>query len=90
MPYQKLKNGFIRRVSDGAQIPPDPSNRDYKEYLTWEAAGNTAPNAPDHAPTPGEIVARQARKDAAINKLKSALGVSDLQGFFELVQDGGK
>lgn len=88
MAYQKSKSGVIRRLSDGAQIPPDPNNRDYKDFLAWEAAGNTAPNAAE-GPSAGEITARQARKDAAANKLKAALGVSDLKGLFELIQDGG-
>ena len=31
----------IQRVSDGASIPFDEGNRDYKEYLKWVAEGNT-------------------------------------------------
>jgi hypothetical protein len=31
--------------SDGAYIPSDPGNMDYQAYLTWVAAGNTAPPA---------------------------------------------
>lgn len=33
---------IIRRVSDGASIPPDPQNTDYVAYLEWVAEGNTA------------------------------------------------
>lgn len=31
----------ILRTSDGAWIPIDTDNRDYREYQEWLAAGNT-------------------------------------------------
>ncbi len=30
------------RVADSANIPQDPNNKDYQEYLAWIALGNTA------------------------------------------------
>ena len=33
---------FILRKEDGAWIPKDETNKDYREYLAWVAAGNTA------------------------------------------------
>ena len=37
---QETNNNFsIQRVSDGAYIPKDISNRDYQEYLKWIAEG---------------------------------------------------
>lgn len=41
----------IRRLSDDAFIPTDERNRDYRDFLAWLAAGNTATAAPaDEAP----------------------------------------
>ncbi len=34
---------FILRTTDSAIIPIDQSNRDYQEFQSWVAAGNTAP-----------------------------------------------
>ena len=52
--YKKLKNpvdnkeetNLILRKEDGAFIPFDEANIDYKEYLAWVAEGNT-PEAAD-------------------------------------------
>jgi hypothetical protein len=40
--YEIKISGMIYRRRDGAWIPPEPANADYKEYLEWVAAGNMA------------------------------------------------
>ena len=41
--YQLIKNlpNIVRRSLDGAAIPFDPANTDYRAYLAWLAEGNT-------------------------------------------------
>lgn len=38
----------VRRISDGAIIPADPDNRDWRAYQQWLAEGN--------APLPADVV----------------------------------
>jgi hypothetical protein len=39
MKYKVLENGTIERQSDGALIPDDPANMDYRDYLRWRETG---------------------------------------------------
>ena len=52
MSYKKTKDSEgnvrtdqIKRISDGAWIPFDNQNRDYQDYLSWVAEGNTPAEA---------------------------------------------
>ena len=51
MTYKKTKDAsgnpsdVIRRIADGACIPPDEANSDYQEYLEWVSKGNTPEEA---------------------------------------------
>jgi hypothetical protein len=55
--YQLTTSTSIKRLSDGAFIPADPGNRDYREYLEWLEAGNTPEPAPAPPPPPPSYVA---------------------------------
>lgn len=61
----------IRRLSDGASIPKDTGNRDYREYLEWLEAGNT----PLPAYTEEELQERS--KQTLTNTAKSLLASTD-------------
>ena len=40
-PFGNNQTNVIKRTTDGACIPFDPSNTDYQAYLAWVAEGNT-------------------------------------------------
>ena len=78
MAYQLLADGsFVRRLSDGAQIPADPLNRNYQEYLAWVADGNTAqPADPEPEPEPEPEPSLDERLLAAVDSAKTAVTAS--------------
>lgn len=51
--YKLLKSG-VRRLADGACIPPTLDNTDWKRYTEWLAAGNT-PQPADPDPVPPDL-----------------------------------
>lgn len=60
--YKLTQNTSIIRLSDGACIPSDNTNADYKSYLAWMDSGNT-PQESDAPTTPRitKVTMRQAR-----------------------------
>jgi len=40
--YKLTNHDTIIRLADGASIPADPRNRDYKKYLAWRDTGGVA------------------------------------------------
>ena len=55
--YQLTTGTSIILLSDGATIPNDPGNRDYREYLEWLEAGNTPEPTPAPPPPPPSYTA---------------------------------
>jgi len=43
--YSTISNSAMIQRSDGAFIPPDAGNTDYRMYLAWVAEGNVAQNS---------------------------------------------
>ncbi|MDT8447589.1 MAG: phage tail assembly chaperone [bacterium] len=52
--YQINRLGVVSRKEDGATIPSDLDNRDWRKYQAWLAAGNT----PEPAETDAEVTDR--------------------------------
>lgn len=50
--YQLTHSSHIIRIDDKAEIPADPENRDYAEYLAWLEDGNEPLPPPDPEPLP--------------------------------------
>jgi hypothetical protein len=71
MAEYKLSNMTTIVRSDGAHIPSDERNQDYREYLSWIAEGNT-PDPADPAParsttlSPSQQIILANGEDAAL------------------------
>ena len=74
--YQLITSNSIKRLSDGAFIPPDPGNRDYRDYLDWLDAGNTPEPAAAPPPTPPPLtpVEKLAAAGLTVAELRELLG----------------
>ena len=76
MTYQLTTSTSILRLTDNAFIPPDPANRDYREYLEWLEAGNTPEPAPE-PPAPVDLTPTEklAASGLTVAELKDLLGL---------------
>ena len=77
MTYQLTTGNTIKRISDGAFIPPDPANTDYQAFLAWVEAGNMPDPAPQVAPAP--VLTTEQKLEAAgltVSELKELFGLS--------------
>jgi hypothetical protein len=68
--YRLIPGGSVQRKADGAVIPIDDANVDYRAYLTWRAAGNN----PDPAPVPPPPSYRDLRAVAYRDQLGKEKG----------------
>jgi hypothetical protein len=54
--YQLSRIGVVREF-DGASIPNDPKNRDWRKYQAWVVGGNTPDPMPVVVkPPPGDVI----------------------------------
>ena len=62
--YQRIDGtNSIKRLSDGAIIPEDTRNRDWRDYQAWLSQGNEPEQSQQPpAPVPGEVTPVQMRR----------------------------
>lgn len=64
----------VIRIADNAGIPADPHNRDYAEYLAWQALGNT----PAPYVEPNEQRLSRIDAELALTDLRAARAIREL------------
>ena len=71
-----ITGGTIIRTADGAFIPFDSANTDYRAYLEWVAAGNEPEPAPE--PEQAPALTTEQKLEAAgltVDELKTLFGL---------------
>lgn len=76
-----VENKFIIRLSDGAYIPINEESKQYQEYKSWLAEGNT----PDQAQTAEEfkkskLISLDAEYDPQFDSLTLAWATASMDG----------
>lgn len=95
MTYTLTATSILVRDEDGAYIPSDHGNRDYREYLAWVDEGNTPnPYVPPPPPIPQTISDRQFFQMAAIagllteDEALAAVATGVIPGVLQSIVDG--
>lgn len=65
MSYKLLTRG-VQRLSDGAFIPDDPRNHDWRDYQAWLAKGNVPQLADPPPPLAKDEIAELKTRVAAL------------------------
>lgn len=75
--YQLTSGDCIKRLTDGAFIPPDPANVDFAQFTAWLDEGNTPEPAPE-PPAPPVLTAAQKLEAAGLTvaELKELLDLT--------------
>lgn len=81
--YQFTRSGlFIRRLTDNADIPIQPGERDYENYLAWAAIpGNITESVP---PFTAEELAAQAQHQKDIADIAEAKTYTKLRALQDM------
>lgn len=61
-----LAEGGVVRGSDGAHVPADEGNADWRTYLAWQASGRTAAPIPVAPFDPGAVASECRRRIYAV------------------------
>lgn len=76
MTYTLTQYSYIIRDIDGACVPDDPANTDWKAYQQWLAEGNTPSPYVPPPPAPEPTIEEKLESvGLSIDDLKTALGI---------------
>lgn len=82
MAFKMLSIG-VMRISDGASIPPDISNSDWRNYQKWLSLGNSPlPKDLPPQPTKDELDAKESKEYAKLISLKG-MSPSEVQAWVD-------
>lgn len=70
MSYKLTMTG-VQRLSDGAFIPNDSRNMDWREYESWAAKGNVAQPRDPEPPAPKDEIAELKQRITTLEAARS-------------------